>query len=125
MPIHVSWKSMARSIANNPKYCKKGSKRVCKKLTSGAEICGCAGGWSIFYATMKKRGWDEGKPRSKKVTETIFNQAVEETVSGFTKWVCEKWGVSETVPKKNKKVQETEPKNIDEIVKWYLEEKGL
>lgn len=116
---------MAKGIINNPKYCKKNPKKVCKKLTSGAEICGCTGGWSVFHATMNKHGWNEGKPRSKKVTETLFNQAVEETLSDLSEWVLKKYGVSETTVKKPKKVQETTPENTDVIIKWYLAKSGF
>jgi len=71
---------MARNIINNPKYCKKGSKRKSNDFTDGTKLYGCKRGWSIFFATLNKRGWDDTKPRPKKVSETTIMMAVAETI---------------------------------------------
>jgi len=71
---------MIRSMLGNASYCKRNPKRKCYDAVGGKKICGCAGGWSVFFATMRKRGWDEKKARPKKVTEAVFMEAVEQTV---------------------------------------------
>lgn len=74
MPIHVPWKSMIKSFLNNKKYCKKNSKRKCRKLSDGSRICGCQGGWSIFFATVNKMDADDTKPMPKKKKKN-FNES--------------------------------------------------
>ena len=73
MPIHVSWSSMIQNMLDNPKYCSKDSKRKCHKLSNGKRICGCQGGWSIFFATVNRMGADETKPMPK--SKTKFNES--------------------------------------------------
>jgi len=65
MPIHTSWKSMAKAMVANAKYCKKDTTRRCYKFTDGKKVCGCAGGWSVFFATVKTMGAKPEKPRPK------------------------------------------------------------
>lgn len=113
MPIHSSWKSMASAMIHNASYCKRSPKKRCYKLTTGKKICGCAGGWSVFFATLRKRGWDETKPRSKKVTETVFEEAVREV---FDEMVIREWWEAKQKPEK---VEETTPK--DDCIKWAAE----
>jgi len=79
MPIHASWGSMIRSFLNNPKYCKKNPKRKCHKLSDGKRICGCQGGWSIFFATVNRMGADDTKPIPK--SKKKFNES--KTVDWF------------------------------------------
>lgn len=60
---------MINSILGNSKYCKKDPKRKCYKFADGTRVCGCSGGWSVFFATLNKMGADETKPMPKKKTE--------------------------------------------------------
>ena len=93
MPIHVSWKSMIHSFLNNPKYCKKNPERKCHKLSDGKRICGCQGGWSIFFATVNRMGADDTKPIPKskkkfnesKIIANFINNSKKFPV--FPKWV--------------------------------------
>lgn len=88
MPIHTSWSSMIRGMKNT--YCKKGDKMKARPLTNGKKISSCKKGWSVFFATLRKRGWDDTKPRPKKVSETVFNEAVKETMKDFVETYSEK-----------------------------------
>lgn len=69
MPIHVSWRSMVKSMLANASYCKRNPKRKCYPFTDGKKVCGCAGGWSVFFATVNKMGADDTKPRPKGKTQ--------------------------------------------------------
>jgi len=76
-------------MLGNADYCKKNPKRRCYKFTDGKEVCGCAGGWSIFFATMRKKGWSPEKSRPKKVSEAVFSEAVEEYKIHVLEWFVE------------------------------------
>jgi len=68
MPVHTDYKSMLRSIAKT--YCKgEGGKSV--KITDGSTVSVCAKGLTVFYATLRKNGWNESKPRPKATSETV------------------------------------------------------
>lgn len=66
MPIHVSWKSMIKNMLDNFKYCKKNPKRKCYDFSDGSRMCGCKGGWNVFFATVNRMGADDTKPMPKK-----------------------------------------------------------
>ena len=71
MPIHTSWKSMAKSMAKT--YCKGATKKKCKKFTDGSQVCICQKGWSVFFASINKMGAKETQPRpSKKINEAVM-----------------------------------------------------
>ena len=73
MPIHTSWKSMVKAMLGNSKYCKKNPKRKCHKFTDGTKVCGCQGGWSVFFASVNSMKADETKPmpKKKKISEAV------------------------------------------------------
>lgn len=56
---------MVESMVNNPKYCERDTTKVTRDFTDGSKLTGCKGGWSVFFATMNKNGWDETKPVAK------------------------------------------------------------
>lgn len=56
-----------------------------RDLSDGTKIGMCKRGWSIFFATMRKKGWDEKKSMPE-VNETAFLVAVEETKGDFLSW---------------------------------------
>lgn len=60
MPIAMSFKSMIESMRK--KY--PGGKEVCRVMADGSKICAGEKAWSIFYATMNKKKWDETKSLS-------------------------------------------------------------
>jgi len=97
MPIHTDWKSMVKGMKGT--YCKKGDKTKCRPFTDGSKVCLCTKAWSVFFATMRKKGWNEGSPRSKKVSETVFKVAMEETVTELITWYEAE--VKKGVPKKD------------------------
>jgi len=80
MPIHASFKNMARSMVNNPKYCARNPKKVTRKFTDGTSIRGCQGGWSVFYATIRKRGIDETKPISHHMLQELMDSIAIEAI---------------------------------------------
>jgi len=109
---------MARNIINNPKYCKKGSKRKSYDFADGTKLYGCKRGWSIFFATLNKQGWSDTKPRPKKVSESTVMMAIAETVYDMVKYYF-----SETSPafikwyEARKKKQKKKVKNKGKIPK--------
>lgn len=82
MPINVNWKSMLQSIRTQ--YCKSG-KSVERDLSDGSKFGMCSKGWSVFFATMRSKGWKETEPPHK-ISETVFLEACEETLESFRKW---------------------------------------
>ena len=84
MPIHTSYKSMASSFIKNPKYCKNNSERTCHGFTDGSELCGCKGGWSIFFATVRKRGWDDTKPMPKSLSTEVILTMIKNNVNKYS-----------------------------------------
>lgn len=82
VPIHTSWKSMVKSM----KASYKAGKTKCRKFTDGAITCMSKKAWSVFYATLNKHGWKDTKPRPKSVTETVFLEAVEKTMTDLVHW---------------------------------------
>lgn len=81
MPIHTSWKSMVKSMLSNSKYCKRNPKRKCHKFSDGTSVCGCQGGWSVFFATVNKMGADDTKPMPKR--------RMEESKEKIVRWFVE------------------------------------
>lgn len=116
MPIHTTWKSMVKGMKNT--YCKKGDKTKCRPFTDGTKVCLCTKAWSVFFATMRKRGWDEGSPRSKKVSETVFNEAIEEIMAGFIIWYEEALGPEDF---KDMTLEEM----VDKLREWENEREEL
>jgi len=88
MPIHISWKKMASGMRKT--YCGKkdgkGGGPECRKFTDGVPFCMCKKAWSVFFATLNKKGWKDTKPRPKSVTETVFLEAVEDTMTDILHW---------------------------------------
>jgi len=105
---------MASAIIHNASYCKRNPKRRCYKTTDGKQLCGCVGGWSVFFATMRKRGWSETKPRPKKVSQTVFDEAVQEFL------IIEWWESKQ----KTEKIEETTPVPQDEYIQWLISKIG-
>lgn len=104
---------MASAMIHNASYCKRSPKKKCYKFTDGKKVCGCAGGWSVFFATLNKKGWDDTKPRPKKVSQTVFEEAVQEV---FDEILIREWWESK---QKTEKIEETIPK--DDFIKWMVE----
>lgn len=97
-------------------YCPRGSKSdKTMKFTDGSSVKVCAKAASVFYATMKKKGWDYGKARSKKVTQTVFEMSVQEVADEMA--IMEWWQEKQ----KKEKVEETIP--MDDLIKWFLYER--
>ena len=67
MPIHTSWKSMARGMMKT-----YGKGTTCYNFTDGGRICMSKKAWSVFYATGNEKYGEgfETKPRPKSVEET-------------------------------------------------------
>jgi len=51
-------------------YC-KGGKGTKMTFTDGSSTIVCTKARTVFYATMRKNGWDETKPRKKGASETV------------------------------------------------------
>lgn len=88
MPIHKSFFKMAKGIVNRSDYCKRDPTKVSYKFTDGTTLSGCKGGWSVFYATLKKRGWSDTKPMPKKASEAIIKWFLGEADSSDPTWVA-------------------------------------
>lgn len=70
-------------------YCKGESKGVCRDFTDGSSVCLCTKGWNVFFATLNSHKWSDTSPRPKSVSETMIEDALEETVQGFQDWYDE------------------------------------
>jgi len=70
----------------------KGGKVTCRDFTDGSKVCASTKAWSVFFATIRKHGWDEKSPRPHSVTETVFMEAVEETMKDIIDWFAESVG---------------------------------
>jgi len=70
----------------------KTGKVVCRDFTDGSKSCASSQAWSVFFATLRKHGWDEKSSRPHSVTETIFTEAVEETMKDIIGWFAESVG---------------------------------
>jgi len=84
MPIHTSWKSMAKGMKTT--YCgkKKAGPVKCRPFTDGSRLCMCAKAWQVFFASVNKMGADETKPRPKKVkTQEAVEKILEWYKAGF------------------------------------------
>lgn len=62
-------------------YCKGDSKIVTREFSDGSTIGACVKAWSVFFATMRKKGWSETKPKLAMgpedvdaITEKVFNK---------------------------------------------------
>jgi len=67
MPVHTSWKSMAKNMKKQ--YCKGDIPRTDKNKLSfvdGSKLYLCPQAKSVFFATLRKHGWSETKPRPTK-----------------------------------------------------------
>ena len=43
----------------------------CRDFTDGSQVCISKKAWSVFFATLNKRGWSDTKPMPKKTSETL------------------------------------------------------
>lgn len=76
MPIHTSWKSMAKGMR------KQYPGKVCRDFTDGSKVCMGEKGWSIFYATGTKR-YGKGFETKKMPKKT------EESLKAIVQWYLE------------------------------------
>lgn len=97
-------------------YCPQGVKLdKTMGFTDGSSMKVCAKAASVFYATMNKKGWSYGKARPKKVTQTVYEEAVQEITDEMA--IMEWWENKQ----KKQKVEETVPR--DDYIKWLLYER--
>jgi len=106
MPIHVSFKSMARGMGKEYKE----GKVVCRDFTDGSKVCISEKAWSVFFATLNKKGWDESKSMPKSTSE-----ALEE-------WLRKKM---EQESEEVKNVGEVEKIKQSKFVEKWIKAKGL
>lgn len=76
-------------------YCSKGDSMKARDFTDGTSVRLCGKAWAVFFATINKHGWDEKKPRPHTVSETVFIEAVQETMKDIVKWYAESIGYCE------------------------------
>ena len=96
MPIHTSWMSMLRGMTKQ--YCTGKS----KDTTSGKDVGGvrtCQKAESVFYATLRKHGWDEKQPRPQRLTEEVFSKLCDDTLGDMVKWYVEECNANKRVKK--------------------------
>jgi hypothetical protein len=74
MPIDNSWKHFLDSLKEQKDY--QTGENVCRDMKDGSKFCMHEKGWSVFFATINKKGWDETKPSSN-LEYSIDNQDVE------------------------------------------------
>ena len=70
-------------------YCKGSSGTVCRSFTDGSSVCLCTKGWNVFFATLNEHKWSDTSPRPKSVSETMIEDAIEETVQNIVDWFDE------------------------------------
>jgi len=73
MPIHVSFKSLAKGMA---KQYKGQGKVKCRPFTDGTKVCASAKAWQVFYSYLNKKGWDDTKPMPKKLIQSPAVDAI-------------------------------------------------
>lgn len=97
-------------------YCARGVKLdKTMEFTDGSKKKVCAKAASVFYATMNKKGWSYGKARPKKVTQTVYEEAVQEIANEMA---IMRWWESK---QKKQKIEETVP--MEDYIKWLLYER--
>ena len=127
MPIHTSWKSMCKGILANAKYCKRNPERKCHSFTDGSKVCGCQGGWSVFYATVAKRVGKGGetKPMPKKFSESrekLIEWFMESTLKSSDVGHIPKWvGLAQKVIKSPKFTEKVKNYWKGRLKKWCKE----
>lgn len=57
MPIDSSWRHMIQSMKDQYK---KGTEK-CRDMKDGSKFCMSEKAWSVFFATLRSKGWDETK----------------------------------------------------------------
>lgn len=117
---------MIRSMLANAKYCKKNPKKKCYKLSDGAKICGCAGGWSVFYATLKSKGMKDTAAPSKKFKESFKQYFAKTKVTKPKKkpqFTAPKKKASSVLTKKKRKVGGGCSVCESKLIDWFMESK--
>lgn len=86
MPISVGYKKMIEGMRDS--YCEGDSKMVSRAFADGSSISACSKAWSVFFATLRKKGWDESKARLAMgpedvaaITEKVFNKTKRKMLS--------------------------------------------
>uniref|UniRef100_A0A6M3XHV5 Putative DNA ligase domain protein n=1 Tax=viral metagenome TaxID=1070528 RepID=A0A6M3XHV5_9ZZZZ len=74
MPIDNSWIHFLKSLKDQKDY--QIGENICRDMKDGSKFCMHKKAWSVFFATMNKKGWDETKVASN-LEYTIDNQDVE------------------------------------------------
>jgi len=78
MPIHTSFKSLAKGMA---KQYKGLGKRTCRSFTDGTKVCASKKAWQVFFAYLNKKGWDDTKPMPR-------NMTLEDMLSLSSDFIC-------------------------------------
>lgn len=109
MPISNKHKSMAKSMVANAKYCKKDPTRKCHNFKDGTKVCGCQGGWSVFFATLKTKKVHEARER-------LIEWYMESTLRGsdLPSWIA----MATKVLKSNKYNEKTKAYWRGRLQKW-------
>lgn len=104
VPIHTDWKSMIGNMRSQ--YCSKGDSMISRDMSDGSKASMCKKGWSVFFATLRKKGWKETKPRGKVTAET-FAIAVEETAHEIdaVSWFENRYAVGGVVGSKKNEME--------------------
>jgi hypothetical protein len=89
MPIDNTWVKMIKSMEHQ--Y--SGGKTTCRPVKGGGEVCASEKAWSVFYATMKKKGWSDKQALAMTTTDVtavtpkVFNKKkvkVSKDITGLT-----------------------------------------
>jgi len=77
-------------------YCKKGAKMKERDFTDGSKVRACTKAWSVFFASLNKRGWKSEKPRPK--TQETVEDFILEYNTEVEVWFEETTLLSSNVP---------------------------
>lgn len=80
MPIHTSYKSMVRGMAKQ--YKGQGSIK-CRPFTDGSKVCASEKAWSVFYATIRKRKWDDTRPMPKSLSSEVILNMIKNNIEKY------------------------------------------
>jgi len=72
-----------------------GKKRKCYEIQGGKKICASKKAWSVFFAKLRKEGYDETKPKSVKVEESEREELSELEKDILIEWFLKTHGLLE------------------------------
>jgi len=58
-------------------------KRVCRSMIDGSKVCASEKAWSVFFATIRKRKWDDTKPMPKSLSSELILNMIKNNIEKY------------------------------------------